>query len=592
MPERDPTCIGRVREVVGATVTVALDPDLAGVAPIYRGRLLAIGQVGSLVRIPQGLVDLVGSVSQVSIAERVDTTQVPEAQGRDERWLQVQLLGEIDRGTSRFQRGVGTYPGLDDPVHFATSDQLVSVFPQQGKNRLRLGRLAAAEDVPVCLDASRFVVRHAAVVGSTGSGKTSAVASLLQNFVRGGWAAANIVVIDPHGEYSSALAGDASVRSVLAEGERQLRVPFWALPAAEIVRIFAGAGGGATFTSRFNELVTAARREFVREASWLHLDESAVTADTPVPFDVRRIWHQLDSENHETRRSKGEAATACRRDPGDAHKLRPAQFEPYGPGGQAPHKGPMYDVYGTMPDLLRLGLLNPQLRFFQEPAGDVNGGDPLVEVMQEWLGKERPISVLDFSGVPAAAADVAIGVILNLLFEVALRSERAGPGIGRPSPVLVVLEEAHRYLGASASILTRESANRIAREGRKYGVGLLLVTQRPTELPDTALAQCGTLISLRLSNAEDQGAIRAALPDAVAGLAAVLPSLRTGEAIVSGEAVILPVRALVDKPSPMPQAEDPSLDPWRGEAQVPDVRAPITAWRGTYDRPAGEEGEK
>lgn len=441
-------------------------PDLAGVAPIYRGRLLAIGQVGSLVRIPQGLVDLVGACQP----------------GEHRRTCRHDAgAGGSEDGMSDGYRCSSWARSIEAPVVFSAASEriqastirftssrlvqsLVSVFPQPGKNHLRLGRLAAAEDVPVCLDASRFVVRHAAVVGSTGSGKTSAVASLLQNFVRGGWAAANIVVIDPHGEYSSALAGDASVRSVLAEGERQLRVPFWALPAAEIVRIFAGAGGGATFTSRFNELVTAARREFVREASWLDLDESAVTADTPVPFDVRRIWHQLDSENHETRRSKGEAATACRRDPGDAHKLRPAQFEPYGPGGQAPHKGPMYDVYGTMPDLLRLGLLNPQLRFFQEPAGEVNGGDPLVEVMQEWLGKERPISVLDFSGVPVAAADVAIGVILNLLFEVALRSERAGPGIGRPSPVLVVLEEAHRYLGASASILTRESANRITRE--------------------------------------------------------------------------------------------------------------------------------
>ena len=133
--------------------------------------------------------------------------------------------------------------------------------------------------------------------------------------------------------------------------------------------------------------------------------------------------------------------------------------------------------------------------------------------MQEWLGGTQPISVLDFSGVPSTAADLAVGVVLSLLFEVSLRSEPGGPGVGRPSPVLVVLEEAHRYLGDGASALTRDSANRIAREGRKYGIGLLLVTQRPTELPKTALAQCGTLISLRLSNAEDQGAIRAALPD-------------------------------------------------------------------------------
>jgi hypothetical protein len=243
----------------------------------------------------------------------------------------------------------------------------------------------------------------------------------------------------------------------------------------------------------------------------------------------------------------------------------------------------LYDIYGVTPDLLRLGLLNPQLKFFQEPIGTPEGPDPLIDVLQEWLGKARPISVLDFSGVPALAADLAIGVILNLLFEICIRSEKGGTGVGRASPVFVVLEEAHRYLGDNASALTRNSANKIAREGRKYGIGLMLVTQRPTELPDTALAQCGTLISLRLSNSADQGAIRAALPDTVAGLAAVLPSLRTGEAIVTGEAVVLPARALLTRPNPEPHAEDPSLEPWRAEPASPDLRASLEQWRGIYE---------
>ena len=583
MPERDPTCIGRVRHVLGATITVALDSDLAGVAPIYRGRLQPVGQIGSLVRIPQGLVDLIATVNLVGIAELAGDLAPTDAVQSDERWLQVQLLGEIDRATGRFQRGVGSYPGLDDPVHFATPDELRSVFPPPDDEHVRLGRLAAAEEVPVSLDASRLVVRHSAVVGSTGSGKTSAVASLMQAFVNGGWQAANIVVVDPHGEYEPALKHSASVRSVLAVGDNRLRVPYWALPASDIVRIFAGTPGGPTFANRFTELVVEARRKFVGDADWLTLDPTTVTADTPVPFDIRPIWHILDSENRETRTNKGDPNTACQTDPGDPATLCAAQFEPYGPAGQSPHQCPTYGVYGTTPDLLRLGLLDPQLRFFQEPVGDPKGQDPLVEVMQEWLGREQPISVLDFSGVPAEAADVAIGVVLNLLFEVSLRGKPGGPGIGRPSPVLVVLEEAHRYLGEGASTLTRNSANRIAREGRKYGIGLLLVTQRPTELPKTALAQCGTIIALRLSNSDDQGTIKSALPDAVAGLAAVLPSLRTHEAIISGEAVILPARACLDNPNPWPQAEDPSLQPWRQEPRLPDIGPALASWRGTYE---------
>src|SRR5712691_5043545 len=187
MAERDPTCIGRVRHVLGATITVALDRDLAGVAPIYRGRLQPVGQIGSLVRIPQGLVDLIATVSLVGIAEISGPLVPVEAVQRDERWLQITLLGEIDRATGRFQRGVGSYPGLDDPVHFATPDDLTTVFPPAGERHVRMGRLAATEDVPVCLDAARLVLRHGAVVGSTGAGKTSAVATLLQSFASGGW---------------------------------------------------------------------------------------------------------------------------------------------------------------------------------------------------------------------------------------------------------------------------------------------------------------------------------------------------------------------------------------------------------------------
>lgn len=587
MSEKSATCIGRVRHVLGATVTVELDLDLAGIAPIYRGHLQPIGQIGSLVRIPQGLVDLIATVNLIGIAELSGPLEPIEAVQHDERWLQVQLLGEIDRGTGRFQRGVGTYPGLDDPVHFVTPEQLKSVFPPSDDTHVRLGCLSAAEDIPVTLEASKFVVRHAAVVGSTGSGKTSAVASILQSFFTGGWQAANIVVIDPHGEYAAALSDYASVRSVLAEGDRQLRVPYWALPAMDILKIFTGGTGGATFSSRFSELVVNARREFAIAADWLSLDPTSITADTPIPFDIRPIWHILDTENRETRMTKSDPSTACMTSPGDASLLRSATFEPYGPSGQTPHKGPFYGVYGTSPDLLRLGLLDPQLRFFQAPSGDPHGSDPIVQVMQEWLGGDRPISVIDFSGVPSGASDAAIGVVLNLIFEVALRCDFSGPGIGRPSPVLVVLEEAHRYLGDGANELTKESANRIAREGRKYGVGLLLVTQRPTELPKTALAQCGTIIALRLSNAEDQGAIKTALPDAVAGLAAALPSLRTHEAIISGDAVVIPSRTLLDEPNPWPMAEDPSLNPWRNTPRLPDIGQAFIAWRGTY-----EEGEQ
>jgi DNA helicase HerA-like ATPase len=584
MPNRDETYVGRVRHVLGSQITVELDPGLAGIAPIYRGQLQQIGQIGSLVRLPQGMVDLIATVTLVGISELTAGPGPHETSPAGERWLQVQLLGEVDKGTKQFRRGVGSYPGLDDPVHFARREELEAVYPPSSKTHIRIGRLSAAETVPIALDVDKLVVRHSAVVGSTGSGKTSVVASLLQGFANGHWPAANIVVIDSHGEYSHALAGHASVRSVLAKEKDRLHVPYWALPAEEILRAFTGAAAGPTTQKTWATLVAEARRKFANTATWLHLDPQAITADTPVPFSVRDVWLQLDSENRETRQAKGNPDSICLEVEGSASSLTSATFTPHGPGGAPPMQGPFFGVHGSTPELLRLGLLDPRLAFLMEPAGTTEGPDPLVDAIDSWIGGGKPVSVLDFSGVPDAAAELAIGVILKLLFDVAIRTPSGINGIGRPSPILVVLEEAHRYLGEAAAPIARNAANRIAREGRKYGIGLMLVTQRPSDLPDTALAQCGTIIALRLSNSADQGRIRTALPDSVAGLAETLPSLRTGEAIISGEALVLPTRAMLDRPNPLPLAEDPSLKPWRANTGTRDVSGALAKWRGIYEQ--------
>ena len=199
MTEQSPTYIGTVRHILGSTITIELDPSLAGVAPIYQGRLQEIGQIGSLVRIPQGLVDLLGSVSFIGVSELSGPQEPTQFVQSGDRWLRAQLIGEVERGGGRFRRGVGSYPGLDDPVHFTTPEDLLAVFPAPDEQHLRLGRLSASYDVPAAMNVDALVMRHSAVVGATGSGKTSAVASMLQSLVRGGWTAANVVVVDPHG---------------------------------------------------------------------------------------------------------------------------------------------------------------------------------------------------------------------------------------------------------------------------------------------------------------------------------------------------------------------------------------------------------
>ena len=581
MTEQSPTYIGQVKHVLGSTLTVELDESMAGVAPIYKGHLQSVGQIGSLVRIPQGLVDLVGAVSLLGISELSGAQEPTQSVQSGNRWLQVQLLGEVDRGTGSFQRGVGSYPGLDDPVHFTTVEDLLAVFPDLSENHVRLGHLSASSEVSVCLNLDSLVMRHSAIVGATGSGKTSAVTSILQDLVRGGWEAANIVVVDPHGEYARALESSASVRSVLGSGDRALSVPFWALPANEILRAFVGEANPMA-TRRFAEFVTETRRAFVSDSSWLNLDPAEITSDTPVPFDLNEVWYRLEYENNATYNNRSDESTVQLRSKGKASTLTPPLFKPYGAGGTPPNQGQYYNAYGTTPPRLRLGLLDPQLRFLHRTPARLAGPDPMIEAVQEWLGGTQPVSVLDFSGVPTEAADIAIGAVMRLIFELAVRSGTEGLGIGRSQPVLLIVEEAHRFIGEQSATGTREAVNRIAREGRKYGMGLMLVSQRPSELPDTALSQCGTLIALRLSNAADQGRIRTALPDEIGGLAASLPALRTGEAIVSGEAIALPARVLVDRPSPMPQSEDPSTGLWRQKKTLPDLTSALQQWRGIY----------
>lgn len=349
MPAHDERRIGRVQHVLGSQVTVELDPSMAGVAPVWTGRLQAVGQIGSLVLIPQGPITLVASVTLVGIAELAGPLPPSHDTAIGDRWLQAQLLGEIGP-FGRFQRGVSMYPALDDPVLFATPSDLRPLFPPAGAERVRVGRLAAAPEIPYTLDAAKLVVRHGAILGSTGSGKSSAVSRLIQALASEGWPAANIVVIDPHGEYAAALSAHAAVRSVLGRNDGFLRVPYWALPALDLLTALAGSVDSPATKAAWAEYVTLGRREFAQKAAWLTIDDKSISADTPVPFDVNDVWHKLDYENHATfSATKGDGEPRVIQ-AGDPATLTPTRFEPYAIGSRAPFQGPRHGMHGTIPD--------------------------------------------------------------------------------------------------------------------------------------------------------------------------------------------------------------------------------------------------
>jgi uncharacterized protein DUF87/helicase HerA-like protein len=524
----------------------------------------------------------------LGIAELVPPVEPALMPQQGERWIQFQLLGEID-SAGRFRRGVSTYPAVDDAVHFATSTQISSIYPPPAQDRIRLGTLSTSRGHVVSLDLGKLVTRHSAVVGSTGSGKSSTVARVLQAVIASNMERANILLIDPHGEHAAAMGHHAAVRSVLGIGDAELFVPYWAFSFDELLQVYGrGTERNPVVRNRLQDLMLQGKQEFLQLAGWAAPTAADITVDSPVPFDLRQVWHTLDYDNRATYTQPQSQGAACVTVQGNANTLTPTQFQAYALGAAAPYKGRTHGQYSPLPDTLRVRLTDPRFGFLARAFPNPAQPDPLPQQIANWLGDDRPVSVLDFSGVPTEAADIAIGAVLNLIF-VAAANSTTEDGIGRARPVLIVLEEAHRFLGkatAATASFAREAAERISREGRKYGVGLMLVSQRPSELSETVLSQCGTVLSMRLTNQSDQSSVRAALPDAIASLVEALPSLRTGEALVTGEAITLPSRVVIDRPNPEPHAADPPLTSWIGEPSANDVSAAIARWRGVVDNQA------
>ena len=220
------------------------------------------------------------------------------------------------------------------------------------------------------------------------------------------------------------------------------------------------------------------------------------------------------------------------------------------------------------------------------PSADGTTEKDLDDLLKSWIGGENPITILDLSGVPVSVLMDLVGVLIRLLFD-ALFWSRFLPEGGRTRPLLFVLEEAHVYLSAGNNSAAAVAARRIVKEGRKYGLGAMIVSQRPSEIDPTILSQCGTLLAMRLANTSDRSQITGTVSDNLEGLFSMLPSLRTGEAIIVGEAVRLPLRTLVDPPASnrRPDSHDPLVfDPgkatgWNRPKRSEDYATVVRAWR-------------
>ena len=602
-----PTFLGTVQDVQGATVSVALDKDTVSGLVFINGHGYRIGQIGSFVRFPIGFTNLYGIISHVGVGAVPESMSMEHPHGH--RWVRVQLVGEAHR-SGNFQRGVLQYPTIGDEMHIVTDEDLALIYGRPDELQfVRVGSLSGAHSIPALVDVNSLIARHSVVVGATGAGKSTTVASLIASLsTPEQYPSARIIVFDIHGEYQAALGDRATIFRVSASDGRSLYVPYWALKLQELLEVTPFGDVGDTDRAALADRIKELKIESIRTKARAGVTEESVTADTPVPFSFHRLWYEL--HRHVFSTHTGPSANQSRDTEaietgddgqpalGSIMNVVPPKYRPITPRGsdrvflsgaslnirrqliatQALLKDTRYDFifrpgpWCPLPDLDHL---------------DAQPDKDLDELVKDWLGSENPVTIFDLSGVPVSILTDLIGVLIRLLFD-SLFWARNLPEGGRSRPLLFVFEEAHTYLnsgnGGAASLAVR----RVIKEGRKYGLGAMVVSQRPAEIDPTVLSQCGTMFAMRLANSTDRSHVTGTSSDNLEGFFSMLPTLRTGEVIIVGEAVQLPLRAVVDLPGEgrRPDSNDPMVyDPtaqsgWNRLRQTEDYTKVLQNWRG------------
>lgn len=583
------TYLGSIVRVVGSKLFVELSEDLPSSTPIIGGRLYKVGQIGSFVKVPLGNLNVFGIVTMVGANPITQNDGFEFPYGK--RWLEIQLIGE-SIGHQDFQRGVSIYPTIDDEVHLVTNDDLKLIHATNSPSSINIGSLASSESLPAFIDIDKLLSRHAAILGSTGSGKSNTVTALLRAITSGTFPKAKIILIDPHSEYHTALKDYAKVLSI-DDQQNPLKIPFWGLSYNELALILFDRKQAADTTQDIavQEKILVHKLSIAPNLKCGAVDKEVITVDSPIPFNLKKIWYDLYVEENATVNTKQDISTAAYLTEGGVElkggweKLIAPQFQPPATGSAAPFIYKQSKILASYLNKLQGKLKDNRLNFLFN-VDDFDGVKlDIDDLLSDWLNHDKPITVLDLGGIPFEIMDMVVGLISRILFE-SIFWGRYIPGFGRQRPILMVFEEAHSYLprGGSNQTVTgyaSRAVRRICKEGRKYGIGAMIISQRPSDLDETILSQCGTFIALRLSNSQDQGIVNAALPDNLGSLSELLPSLRTGEAIIVGEAVKIPSRVRLPLVEPRPDSSDPEPSKAWKEASLdkPEFNKAVEFWR-------------
>ncbi len=489
--------IGIVTAIEGWRLTgaVVTEPAAGQVAD-------TIPQFGALVRIKAPESNLYGLISRIWLREGNNGPAGAIAM------FEIEILGEIVEGggasPGKFRRGISSYPNVGSEILETAREEIARVYALPGSANVRVGTLHQNPAQPVHVMVDQLLGRHFAVLGTTGSGKSCATALILKA-VLNSYPNGHIVIIDPHNEYSRAFGDRAKVLDPTT-----LRLPYWLLNAEESAAIFCSQDQATREYEMaiLREAILKGRREYSGARGTVRASVGHITVDTPVPYFL------------------AEMAGTIEKGLGKLEK----------PGGAIPYQRL----------LARIEALKADERF-----AFMFSRDPIDDTLADIVGnvlripvEKQPLTIIDLSGVPSEIVDVLVSLMCRIIFDFALWSAEH-----QAAPTLFVCEEAHRYVPRDERLgfePTRRAIARIAMEGRKYGVSLCLVSNRPSELSPTMLAQCNTIFALRMSNQHDHDFVRSALPEGMSGLVGSLPALRPQEAIAVGEGVSLPLRLRFD----------------------------------------------
>ncbi len=545
----------------------------------HEGQRRRLGQIGTYVAIPIDDARLIGYVTGVVRRDRADG-EMPE-----EPVMSIQLLGTLR--DDWFDRGVDSYPTIGDAVVLATHEDFERIFgtlnQMSGDSKYPrsfcIGKFAMNTNFDVHVLGKEFFSKHICVVGNSGSGKSCTTAKIIQEVTE--FDESQIILFDLHGEYAAAFSDeDGSLdANVTYLGEQDLIMPYWLLRYEELEAMFVDHANPKYVTNQIAFLKMALQELKGETAEALDLT-TEYSLDTPIYWSLDRLKVYAENMN-EARYVLNSDQLALSKlalrsmSPEEQHELITTQRVQFNKGaaeGEVPH--PQY--YGQLQGMLtkletRLSdrrydfMLRPirhakESRHFKEVLRYSNSPEELSQAMSNlvrlltghWPARSN-LTIVDLSGIPYEVIDIVVAVLTRTLFEYNFwcpQKER--------HPMLLVYEEAHNYISRhlDQKSFARHIVERVAKEGRKYGVSAMVVSQRPSELSETVVSQCNSMVVMRLNNPEDQNYIAKVVSDQFGSQMQMLPVLRPGEGFVIGDAVLMPMRTLVELPARTPRSAD------------------------------------